>query len=74
MSKKIKTQNHNESFLLKTTIIMEHRDTSNQVSEKMTIETYGVTISELLRSFEQALRGAGFQFKGVLEIIDEEQI
>lgn len=74
MSKKTKTQDENERFELKTTIIMEHRDSYNRTSEKITLETYGVTISDLLRSFEQALRGAGFQFKGVLEIIDEEQI
>ena len=74
MSKKIKKEEQEERFELKTTIIMEHRDLYNRISEKMVLETYGVTISDLLRSFEQALRGAGFQFKGVLEIVDEEQI
>lgn len=74
MPKKRKTSDNHEHFLLKTTIIMEHRDSTNQVSEKVILETYGITISDLLRSFEQALRGAGFQFKGVLEIVDEEQI
>jgi len=73
MSKKNEKRD-DEKFELKTTIIMEHRDLYNHVSEKMTLETYGITISDLLRSFEQALRGAGFQFKGVLGIIDEEQI
>lgn len=74
MSKKNQKQTEDECFELKTTIIMEHRDLHNRVSEKMILETYGITISDLLRSFEQALRGAGFQFKGVLEIIDEEKI
>lgn len=63
-----------EKFQMKTTIIIENRDSYNETSNKLTMESYEITLPELLRVFEQSLRGAGFIFDGTLEIIDEKSI
>ena len=70
----MKIKQEKESFFSKTTVTIEHRDTSNKTTEKITLETYDETLPDLLRCFEQALRGAGFIFEGTLQIIDEKEI
>lgn len=67
-------QESSEVFDMKTTIIIEHRDEYNKTSNKVTFESYEITLPELLRAYEQALRGAGFIFDGTLDIIDEKTL
>lgn len=72
--KKQKHQESSEVFDMKTTIIIEHRDEYNRTSNKVTVESYEITLSEIIRAFEQALRGAGFIVDGTLDIIDEKTL
>jgi len=66
--------NQEDTFMMKTTIIIEHRNLNNQTTEKYTAENYNESLHELIRCFEQTLRGAGFLFDGTLQIIDEKEI
>lgn len=66
--------NQEDTFMMKTTIIIEHRNLNNQTTEKYTAENYNESLHELIRYFEQTLRGAGFIFDGTLQIIDEKEI
>jgi hypothetical protein len=66
--------NQEDVFSIKTTIVIEHRNLNNQTVEKYTAENYNETLHELIRCFEQTLRGAGFIFDGTLQIIDEKEI
>jgi hypothetical protein len=63
-----------DTFMMKTTIVIEHRNLNNQTTEKYTAENYNESLHELIRCFEQTLRGAGFLFDGTLQIIDEKEI
>lgn len=72
--KKQKQQESSEVFDMKTTITIEHRDEYNRPSNKVTVESYDITLPEIIRAFEHALRGAGFIFDGTLDIIDEKTL
>jgi hypothetical protein len=74
MKNKSYQANQEEIFSMKTTIIIEHRNLNNQTVEKYTAENYNESLHELIRCFEQTLRGAGFIFDGTLQIIDEKEI
>lgn len=74
MRNKKQINNQDEAFSVKTTIVIEHRNLDNQTIEKYTAENYNESLHELIRCFEQTLRGAGFIFDGTLQIIDEKEI
>jgi hypothetical protein len=46
----------------------------NSPAETITVTTEAVTLDEILQSFERFLRGCGFSFEGVLDIVVDEPL
>lgn len=47
---------------------------ADHLENRLTFNSNGATIHELLDKFEQFLRGSGFLFNGHLEIVDRDAI
>jgi len=55
------------------TFTVEHRDPfTDAVESKVTFETNNVFLPDILSDFESFLKGAGFHFDGILDIVPHE--
>jgi hypothetical protein len=45
---------------------------SGGVTSKKTVEFSGVSLTDIMQEFEMFLRGCGFSFNGVIDVVSEE--
>ena len=60
--------------MAKYTFIYEHEPTpyDGTVESKRTVEFYADSLEQIFSEFESFLRGSGFNFNGVVDIVEEE--